>query len=130
MLSLSIQSEGKEINFDGLADRNCKEIEGIPNSKEILAFVDACIIGTDPEQLTAARDALAAATTPEHMVDACGIVASFQRFGRLADSSGIPLEWLDEEDPEGVRDMSFEINEKMGLNDFESAANPKVRENY
>jgi hypothetical protein len=124
MLSLGIDTAGQEISLAGLTDRNCTQIVGIPHSEALIRFVDALVEG-DAKALSAARDTLVDEMGPEAFVDAAGVTSNFQRMVRIADSTGIPLELLDEDggDPYGVLEMSKQLNEQLGINDFVSAAN-------
>lgn len=120
MLSLSILSEtGEPLNLDGLTDPNCTEIEGIPNSNVLLRFANA-FMGSDPDELTAAREVLVEQMSPEAMVDAAGIASNFQRMTRIADATGIPLEeWGDEE----MDGMTNDLIKTLGTDKYGSAVN-------
>lgn len=118
MLSLSIDETGESINFDGLTDPECKSIKGISHSRELIAFVDA-FMSFDDEELAGARDALVAAVGAEAMVDAVGVASNFQRMVRIADSTAIPPVNMGEDA------LAEEINEKLGLNAYTSAANAR-----
>jgi hypothetical protein len=122
MLSLGIDMSGQTINLEGLADPACIKVEGIPNSETLIRFVDA-LMDTHVEALNMARDILVNEMGAEAMVDVVGVASHFQRMDRIADGTGIPLEWLDEEDTEGVLEVSKKINAHLSLNDFQSAAN-------
>ena len=106
---------GKTINIDGLADANCTEIEGIPNSKVLLEFANA-FMSRDPQQLAAARDNLIEEMNTEALIDAVGVAANFQRMVRIADSTGIPS------DPP-MQEMQEEFIKPLGLDKYVSAGN-------
>jgi hypothetical protein len=115
MLRESIETAGESINLDGLTDRACTRIEGIPNSEALLRFADA-FIGEDAEALAQARDALATEMGPEAMVDANGVASNFQRMVRIADSTGIPSE-------APMLVMAEDLLDTLDMNDYVSAAN-------
>ena len=54
MLRESVELTGGSIDFDGLTDPSCTEIKGIPNSRELLQFTNACM-GVDGAELETAR---------------------------------------------------------------------------
>jgi len=114
-----LQTSGEDLDLDGLTDPNCTHIEGIPQSGVLLRFANA-FMGTDADALTLAREALANEMGPEAMVDAAGVAANFQRMVRIADSTGIRLESMGDE----MDAMTEELNVKLGINKYLSAANP------
>ena len=57
----------------------------------LTAFVDA-VLGSDPDALHVARQAVRAALGDAAFVDACATVASFNAVVKIADGTGIPLE--------------------------------------
>jgi hypothetical protein len=123
-VSVDMGGEHEEVSLDGLTDSNCTEIKGIENSDVLIRFADAAMSG-DEERLAAAREELSNAINPEAMVDAAGLVASFQVTTRLADGAAVPTdyeEWCDEDMMETVT----ELNESLGINNY--ATNPNTRE--
>ncbi len=115
MLRESIQATGKSINLDGLADANCTEIEGIPNSKVLLEFANA-FMSRDPQKLAVARDNVEKEMNAEALIDAIGVAANFQRMVRIADSTGIPSDGP-------MQEMQAEFVKPLGLDKYVSAAN-------
>lgn len=63
----------------------------VPNSVELLAFVDAILTGDAPAR-DQARTAVLEAVGAAAFVDVCATVASFNAVVKIADGSGIPLE--------------------------------------
>ena len=120
MLSVSIDRTGEAIDFDGLIDPDCKNIAGIPHSDVLIGFVDA-FMGGDAHALDLARETLVAALGAEAMVDTAGVAANFQRMVRIADSTAIPPVNM------GMDDLAEDLNDRLGLNDFVSAANSRER---
>ena len=88
---------------------------GIDGDDVLLAFSGA-VVGTDQAELVATRAALAERLGPAALVAAACIAANFTRDDRIANGLGLPME-----------DVAFketvEIRERLGLNDYRSAAN-------
>jgi hypothetical protein len=123
MLSLSVDIAGEQVNLDGLTDLSCTKLEGLAQSEELIRFADAAM-SRDEDRLAAAREELSRAISPEAMVDAAGVVASFQVTTRLADGAAVPMDyehWCDDEMLETVT----ELNESLGINEY--ATNPYTR---
>lgn len=118
MLSLSIQKTGETVDLSGLSDPNTTEIPGIPHSEALLRFANASV-GTDSEELSKAREMLVNEMGAEAMVDVAGVTSNFQRMVRIADSTGTPPNPLGE----GLEDLTEDLREKLGLNDYVTAAN-------
>jgi hypothetical protein len=115
-----LQNTGADIDLDGLTDPACTHIEGIPHSEVLLRFSNA-FMGTDANALAVAREALVDEMGPQAMIDAVGVASNFQRMVRIADSTGIRLESMGEE----MDALVEETNEKLGINDYVSAANSR-----
>ena len=106
---------GGAIDFDGLTDPACTEIRGVPDSRELLQFTDACL-GDDTAALATSRQALVAKMGSEAMVDTVGIISNFQRMVRIADATGIPTD-------DAMFMTSVDLREQLGINQYISAAN-------
>jgi len=115
MLRESIEMAGQPINLDGLTDPACTRIEGIANSEVLLEFANA-FMSDDAGKLAQERDALAAETSPEAMVDAVGVASTFQRAARIADATGIPSD-------DFMIVMQDDLSKELGLDSYGSAAN-------
>jgi hypothetical protein len=85
MLSWSSHEDGTPADIDALASGAGDA--GVPPGAALLAFADA-IAGWDGQALTAAREALIAATSWEFMVDAAAVAANFEMMTRVADGTG------------------------------------------
>ena len=115
MLRESVELTGGSIDFDGLTDPSCTEINGVPNSRELLQFTNACM-GVEGITPDAARRALVDEMGSAAMIDTAGVIANFQRMVRIADTTGIPSDA-----PMVV--MSESLRQQLGINEYVSAAN-------
>lgn len=85
----------------------------VPHGEVLARFVEAVLNGGDNE-IAQARTATIAAVGGDGFVDAAGVVGTFERMTRLADSTGVPLDDL-------VLDGSEELREGLGVNAFTGA---------
>ena len=113
LLRVSTQSEGEEVELNGVVEGAENVDERLPAGKELTAFAEAVVDG-DPAVLDQARGALLVAVTPAEFVDAAGVVGNFERMVRIADGIGISLD-------EGFADTTADMREDLGLNSFASA---------
>ncbi|MEM8766563.1 MAG: hypothetical protein AAGE43_03910 [Pseudomonadota bacterium] len=105
MLRGSSAQAGEAVNLDTIVAGSTVD-SGLPGSAELIRFTDATL--TDPADLPAAREALAAALGEAALVDAAGVVGNFQRMVRIADSTGIPVDGR-------MAQMSEEVRDQLGL---------------
>ena len=115
MLRESVELTGGSIDFDGLTDPSCTEIKGVPDSRELLQFANACM-GVEGADLETARQALVDRMGSAAMIDTAGVVSNFQRMVRIADATGIPTDGP-------MQVMSEDLREQLGINQYVSAAN-------
>ena len=87
----------------------------IRHAPELLAYADA-FYTRNSNSLDVARRLLAEAIGNAALVDAAGIVSIFEAVVRVADSTGTPLEDYKVE-------VSEELRQDLGINDFPSAKN-------
>lgn len=113
MLRGSASTEGTTAELGAIVDT--KVDSGVQHGAEILEFVDAAL--TEPAKLPSARDALASTAGDEFVADVAGVIGNFMRMVRIADGTGIPID-------ERMVDLSAEVRETLGLNDFHSARLP------
>ena len=94
MLSWSSAETGQELDLGAVVDDRAGV--GLEHGDALLRFAAACG-GTDDAELSAARDALVAATDEAFMVDAAAVAANFEMMTRLADGTGaaMPAERLE-----------------------------------
>ncbi len=88
---------------------------GVEGGDALLAFSGA-VVGTDGAALDRARAELAERLGPAALVAAACIAANFTRDDRIANGLGLPME-------ERAFKETVEIRERLGLNDYRSAAN-------
>jgi hypothetical protein len=115
MLRESIKADGKTIDLEGLADPDCKEIDGLVHSRTLIEYSDV-FMTRDPELLAEVRDKLEKEMGVEALVDVAGVASNFQRMVRIADATGIPA------DTGNYADKA-DLIEKLGLEQYESAKN-------
>lgn len=118
---MSIQQSQEKIDFSRITNKECTEIVGIPHSRALLRFADA-FMGVDVDALVAAREMLAQEMGGEAVGDAAGVVSNFQRMTRLADSTGLALDGVEDE---GMKSMVNELSEMLGTNKYLSAENSR-----
>ena len=75
---------------------------GVPHGDLLLNFADA-VLGDDDATLSESRTQLAAALGPEAVIDAVGVISSFNSVVRVADATGIPVESFKEEAAEKLK---------------------------
>ena len=83
---------------------------GIPDADVLIRFAES-VVGYDPDETAAARQAVIDRMGEAALVDAAGIAANFNAIDRVADSSGIPLEDEKAAMTEGFRN-------DLGINQF------------
>ena len=89
----------------------------VPHGALLRRFAEAACLGN--EDLPAAREALRAAVGDEALVEAALTVGIFHGLVRTADGCGIPLD-------EGMREMSDDYRETLGLNKYAGARNTNL----
>ena len=115
MLRESVELTGGSIDFDGLTDPSCTELRGVPDSRELLQYTNACM-GVEGTALETTRQALVDKMGSAAMVDAAGVISNFQRMVRIADATGIPSDGP-------MQAMSEDLRDQLGINQYVSAAN-------
>lgn len=64
----------------------------VPYVNELRAFAET-LVSRDEHQLNLARDALLSVAGNDVLVDTAGVAANFQRMVRIADATGIPIDF-------------------------------------
>ena len=104
---------GKTFNLAALV-RPSEDV-GVDDGDALLAFSGA-VVGTDRATLDRAREELEERLGPAGLVAAACIAANFTRDDRIANGLGLPME-------ETAFKETVEIRERLGLNNYRSAAN-------
>lgn len=95
MLRESVQQTGVEFELTSLSG---EEADGtVPHQDLLLDFAEAVVL-RDASAAATLRPRMIEALGPAGYLDACGVVAGFHGFTRIADASGVPLDerYLDE----------------------------------
>jgi hypothetical protein len=85
---------------------------GIPHGALLARFAEAAI-GDDAKLLATVRSEVAGTLGDAALVDAAGIVATFNAIDRVADSTGIPID-------EARLAPTADLREQLGINAFAS----------
>lgn len=115
MLRVSATATNTTIDIQGISGDAGAAAQGIEHGPELMRFAESLARRNEPE-LTAARRNLLEVAGPGVLVDAAGVAANFQRMVRIADSTGIPVDNLD-------NPLSQQIRADLGLDTFSSAGN-------
>lgn len=116
MLRVSATQTDREIDIQIINGAE-SELPGLEFAAELAAFAEA-VASMDEKRLKPARESLLANAGPSVLVDAAGVAANFQRMVRIADSMGIPVDSVDNE-------VSNQVREELDLYRFRSANNSK-----
>ena len=113
MLRVSANVTESDIDLDMINGSQAET--DIQFGNELMRFAESVADGSD-EELAAARSDLLEAAGPAVLVDAAGVAGNFQRMVRIADSMGIPVDPMNNE-------VSNEIRESLDLYRFKTAEN-------
>jgi hypothetical protein len=120
MLRASVETDGAEADYRGIADRESAEESSVPAAGALVGLVEASLSddgGDDEEARARVRRELGSAA----LVDAAAVIGNFERMTRIADSTGIPLD-------APVNVMTESIRAELGIDDYGSAADrPSVK---
>jgi len=87
MLRASAAATDQPIDLRAVTDRSIDP--GISGGSELLRLVDAALVAS--HELEAARQAVVATLGPEALVDAAGVIGTFEMMNRIADGTGMPV---------------------------------------
>lgn len=118
MLRASATTTATEIDIQGINGDIDAAAKGVQFGAELMAFAEAVANGDDLALRNSREDLLAVAGGIV-LIEAAGVAANFQRMVRIADSMGIPVDNMDTELGQSVR-------EELQLERFESAKNSMV----
>ena len=113
MLRASAMTTDTEVDLRGVIGDQAGAAIGIAYGAELMSFAESIALG-DEKGMVESRKALLTAAGPAVVVDAAGVAANFQRMVRIADSIGIPFDYMDSATVQGVQ-------QELGLKRFASA---------
>lgn len=94
LLRASGQHAERDYRLAGVLDAATST--GVPGGGALIAWADATLAaawpGSDPTQLTAARDAVHTTLGSAAVIDGAAVIGGFDGITRIADAIGIPLE--------------------------------------
>ncbi len=117
MLRASVETEGNEVDYRGIADAASAEESSVPGAGALIGLVEATF-SSNEESGIAARARVRDELGSPSLVDAAGVIGNFERMVRIADSTGIPLDAPVNVATEAVRG-------ELGIDTYASAENTK-----
>lgn len=114
MLRASAMTTDTEVDLQGVVGNKTSAATGIAFGAELMHFSESIAL-RDEKIIAESRKALLAAAGPAVLVDAAGVAANFQRMVRIADSIGIPFDYMDSTMAQGIQ-------QELGLKRFASAS--------
>ena len=115
MLRVSAMTTETEIDISAVDGDEQSAARGIEFGPELMRFAES-VARKDAQGLTQSRQALLNAAGPNVLVDAAGVAANFQRMVRIADSIGIPVDDMESE-------IGQQVRQELTLERFASAQN-------
>lgn len=117
MLRASVETEGAEVDYRGIADSGSAEASSVPGAGALVGLVEATLSpdGVDGDE---ARERVRRELGSAALVDAAAIIGNFERMTRIADATGIPL------DPP-VNVATEALRAELGIDRYGSAARTK-----
>ena len=115
MLRVSATTTDTEIDLQGINGSADAASVGIEFGAELINFA-ASAATHDPDSLPRDRQALLEVAGSQVLVDAAGVIGNFQRMVRIADSIGIPVDNLDSQ-------LGQDVRQDLDLARFPSAQN-------
>ena len=113
MLRASAMTTDTEVDLQGVVGNKTSAATGIAFGAELMHFSESIAL-RDEKIIAESRKALLTAAGPAVLVDAAGVAANFQRMVRIADSIGIPFDYMDSTMAQGIQ-------QDLGLKRFASA---------
>ena len=113
MLRASAMTTDTEVDLQGVVGNKTSAATGIAFGAELMDFSESIAL-RDEKIIAESRKALLTAAGPAVLVDAAGVAANFQRMVRIADSIGIPFDYMDSAMAQGIQ-------QELGLERFASA---------
>ena len=117
MLRASVETDGVEADYRGIADRESAEESSVPAAGALVGLVEASLSDDagDAGDADDARARVRRELGSAALVDAAAVIGNFERMTRIADSTGIPLD-------APVNVMTESIRAELGIDNFGSAA--------
>jgi hypothetical protein len=115
MLRASVEIEGTEVDYRGIADGQSAEASSVLGAGALVGLVEATLSGSGDDGHEA-RARVRSELGAEALVDAAAIIGNFERMTRIADATGIPLDA-----PVNVATETLRV--ELGIDRFGSAAN-------
>ncbi|MFT4676121.1 MAG: hypothetical protein ACJAX5_001077 [Patiriisocius sp.] len=117
MLRVSAQTTKTDIDLQGVIGNEDAASQGILFGAELMRFAEAIALGDD-DALYLARQSLREVAGETVLVDAAGVAANFQRMVRIADAVGIPVD-----DMQG--ELGQSVRQELSLHEFRSSENSR-----
>ena len=95
--------------MSGIASGDVRR-SGVPHAQLLIDFAEAVVTARSDDAAALGGD-VAAALGAEGLVDAAGVIATFNAIVRVADASGIPLE-------QAKREASVDIRAELGIDTY------------
>lgn len=114
MLRVSMQQTDRNIDLQ-VINGESDEVADVAFANELSEFAEA-LASFDEDKLTRARQGLVDVAGETVLVDAAGVAGNFQRMVRIADAMGIPVDAMDNE-------FQNQVREELDLYRFRSAEN-------
>ena len=114
MLRVSALTTETEIDISGINGDRESAAKGIAFGAELMAFAES--IAARDTNIAQSRNNLLKTAGPAVLVDAAGVAANFQRMTRIADAIGIPVDDMQSE-------LGQTVRQDLNLERFASAQN-------
>jgi hypothetical protein len=115
MLRVSAMTTETEIEISAVGGDEQAAERGIEFGLELMKFAENVAL-RDAQGLVQSRQALLNVAGPKVLVDAAGVAANFQRMVRIADAIGIPVDDMESE-------IGQQVRQELTLERFASAQN-------
>ncbi len=115
MLRVSAMTTETEIDISAVDGDEQGAARGIEFGPELMKYAES-VARRDVQELELSRQALLSIAGPTVLVDAAGVAANFQRMVRIADSIGIPVDDMESE-------IGQQVRQDLALERFASAQN-------
>jgi hypothetical protein len=117
MLRASVETEGNEVDYRGIADAASAEESSVRGAGALIGLVEAAF-SSNEEDGVAARARVRQELGSESLVDAAGVIGNFERMVRIADGTGIPLD-------APVNIATEAVRGELGIDAYASAENTR-----